>query len=353
MTDLTASLCERVRSARAEGTPLRIRGGDSKRLWLGRPCAEDNTLDLAQHRGVVAWEPGELVLVARAGTTITELEALLATEGQVLAFEPPVGGGTATLGGTLASNCSGPARPWNGAVRDAVLGVKLLTGTGECLNFGGRVVKNVAGYDVSRLQAGALGSLGVITEVSLKLMPAPEASRTLALELDAETALGHMTRSAREPMPLTGACWLDGRLFLRLSGAAAAVEASARRLGGDAVAPAEAPWHALREFAAGAQAAARPLWRVSLASNAPLPSAAAPLLVDWGGALRWFAAEDLDAFRYADEHGGHASLWWPPADWQDETAQPLSSTLQALHQRLKLAFDPERILNPGRLYRWL
>ena len=353
MTDLTESLCERVRNACAAGTPLSIRGGDSKRRWLGRSCAQDNTLDLAQHRGVVAWEPGELVLVARAGTTITELESILATEGQVLSFEPPACGGTATLGGTLATNCSGPARPWSGAVRDAVLGVKLLTGSGECLNFGGRVVKNVAGYDVSRLQAGALGSLGAITEVSLKVMPATEATQTLGLELDAETALGHITRSAREPMPLTGACWLDGRLFLRLSGAAAAVDASARSLGGDAVAPADAPWHALREFSAGAQAGGEPLWRVSLAGNAPLPSGAAPLLIDWGGALRWFAADGFDAFRYAGEHGGHASLWWPGADWQGETAQPLSPTLQALHQRLKLAFDPERILNPGRLYSWL
>ena len=353
MTDLTQSLGEQLRSAQEAGTPLRIRGGDSKRLWLGRPCAEEHTLDLAQHRGVVAWEAGELVLVARAGTPITELEALLATAGQVLAFEPPAGGGKATLGGTLASNCSGPARPWNGAVRDAVLGVKMLTGTGACLNFGGRVVKNVAGYDVSRLQAGALGSLGVITEVSLKVMPAPETSQTLALELDAEPALAYMTRSAREPAPLTGACWLDGRLFLRLSGAAAAVEASARRWGGDLVAPAEAPWQALREFSAGAQARGEPLWRVSLAGNAPLPSGAAPLLIDWGGALRWFAAEGFDAFAYAGEYGGHASLWWPPADWQGETAQPLSPPLQALHQRLKLAFDPQRILNPGRLYSWL
>jgi len=151
LTDQTEALCERVRAAQAAGSPLRIRGGDSKRLWLGRPCAEDNVLDLTEHRGVVAWEPGELVLVARAGTAITELTEMLATEGQVLAFEPPACGGRATLGGTLASNCSGPARPWSGAVRDAVLGVKLLTGRGECLNFGGRVVKNVAGYDISRL----------------------------------------------------------------------------------------------------------------------------------------------------------------------------------------------------------
>ncbi|MDO8863066.1 glycolate oxidase subunit GlcE [Haliea sp. E1-2-M8] len=353
MTDLIETLCDRVRSARAAGTPLRIRGGDSKRQWLGRPCAEENILDLAQHRGVVAYEPGELVLVARAGTPIAELTEVLAAEHQVLAFEPPAGGGRATLGGTLASNCSGPARPWSGAVRDAVLGVKLLTGQGECLNFGGRVVKNVAGYDVSRLQAGALGSLGVIAEVSLKVMPAPEATRTLALERDAEAALADMSRYARESTPLTGACWLQGRLFLRLSGAAAAVEASARRWGGDTVTAKDAPWHALGEFAAGAQAAAKPLWRVSLAGNAPLPSGAMPLLIDWAGALRWFAADGFDAFRYAGDHGGHAALWWPPAGWEDETAQPLSPTLQSLHQQLKMAFDPDRILNPGRLYSWL
>ncbi len=353
MTDHIDALCDRVRSARAAGSPLRIRGGDSKRQWLGRPCAENNVLDVAQHRGVVAYEPGELVLVARAGTPIAELTEVLARENQVLAFEPPTCGGRATLGGTLASNCSGPARPWSGAIRDAVLGTKLLTGRGECLNFGGRVVKNVAGYDVSRLQAGALGSLGVITEVSLKVMPAPEASHTLALELDAEAALAYMNRCAREPAPLSGACWLQGRLFLRLSGAAAAVESCALRWGGERVAPCDAPWQALQEFATGIQAAATPLWRVSLAGNAPLPSTIEPLLIDWAGALRWFAANGFDAFSYASEHGGHASLWWSGADWSGETSQPLSAPLQSLHQRLKMAFDPERILNPGRLYSWL
>ncbi|MEQ9465007.1 MAG: glycolate oxidase subunit GlcE [Haliea sp.] len=352
MTDLVEVLCERVRSARETGAALSIRGGDSKRLWQGRPCSAD-TLDVASHRGVVAYEPGELVLVARAGTAISELTGILAEEGQALAFEPPACGGRATLGGTLATNCSGPARPWNGAVRDAVLGVQLINGRGECLNFGGRVMKNVAGYDVSRLQAGALGSLGVITEVSLKVMPQPEATHTLALELDAERALQQMSLCAREPAPLTGACWLEGQLFLRLAGAAAAVEATARRWGGASVAPAAAPWQALREFAAGAQAAAAPLWRVSVAGNAPLPPGIAPLLIDWAGALRWFPAEGFDAWRHASEQGGHAALWWPAADSAADTAQPLAAPLQALHQRLKMAFDPERILNPGRLYSWL
>ncbi len=352
MTDLIEPLCEQVRLARASATPLSIRGGDSKRLWLGRPCAGE-TLEVGQHRGVVAYEPGELVLVARAGTAVSELNRILAAEGQVLGFEPPTCGGQATLGGTLATNCSGPARPWQGAVRDAVLGVQLINGRGECLNFGGRVMKNVAGYDVSRLQAGALGSLGVITEVSIKVLPRPEATQTLALEVDAQGALERMVRYAGEPAPLTGACWLEGRLFLRLAGAAAAVEATARRWGGASVGAADTPWQALREFAAGPQAGATPLWRVSIAGNAPLPPDPAPLIIDWAGALRWFPADGFDAWRYAGDHGGHASLWWPSAGNTGETAQTLAPPLQKLHQRLKTAFDPERILNPGRLYGWL
>ena len=199
--DISLQLQETVGEAARRNQPLYISAGGSKRELCGRAC-EARELDVSGHRGVVNYEPGELVLSARAGTPLTEIEALLQGEGQVLAFEPPVFAGKATLGGTLASNLSGPARPWAGSVRDMVLGVQLINGAGELLNFGGRVMKNVAGYDVSRLQSGALGTLGVMTEITLKVLPAQESSLTLSYEMGALDALDLMHRSAARAAPL-------------------------------------------------------------------------------------------------------------------------------------------------------
>ncbi|PLW82644.1 glycolate oxidase subunit GlcE [Kineobactrum sediminis] len=356
MTDLSQHLCEQVVAARAAGEPLYIRGADSKRLWHGHNCTA-GVLDVADHKGIVDYQPGEMVLVARAGTPVAEIEHALAAQGQMLAFEPPLCAGRGTIGGTLACNSSGPGRPWGGSIRDAVLGVQLISGKGHLLNFGGRVMKNVAGYDVARLQAGALGSLGIISQISLKVMPQPETVATLALEMDAKTALDTMLRRANEPKPLSAACWFDGCLYLRLSGAESAVSRTAAAWGGDCVAPEATPWEALREYrlaAFGDQS----LWRVSLRSDAPLPEARPPLLVDWGGALRWFSTDGEGTAaaltRYAASHGGYAGLFRPGVE---STGMPdipqLNPVQQRLHLRLKQAFDPDRILNPGRLYSWL
>ncbi len=236
MADICDQIIESIEAARRNREPLSIVAGASKR-FLGR-TSNGSPLEVAAHEGIVSYEPGELVLAARAGTRLTEIEATLAERGQALQFEPPSFDGAATIGGTLACNMSGPARPWSGSVRDAVLGIELVTGRAERLRFGGRVMKNVAGFDVSRLQAGALGAFGVITEVSLKVLPRPRHTVTLVRALDAADAIVHMNKLAGTAKPMSGACWHDGSLYVRFSGAESAVEAAAGQRGGERLDPA-------------------------------------------------------------------------------------------------------------------
>lgn len=352
MSDTAAELAERVAAAHAAGTPLSIAGGDTK-TFFGRD-AEGERLDVGAHRGIVIYEPNELVITARAGTPLVELDAALAEHGQRLAFEPPRLAGRATLGGTLACNASGPARPWAGSIRDAVLGVRLINGRGEALAFGGRVMKNVAGFDVSRLQAGALGAFGVMTEITVKVMPAHTATETRVFELDAHAAVEHMNALARHPEPIMGAAWLDGRMHVRLAGGERAVAAAVHRLGGEQAADGEAFWQRLRELELGPLASQGPVWRFSIRSTAALPGLDSDALIDWGGAQR-FVARDLDADearRLAADAGGHATLY-RGGDRGGEVHHPPGAPLEQLHTRLKAAFDPERILNRGRLYSWL
>ncbi len=342
-----------LRHARDSRRPVTISGGNSKRHLAGRECEYD-PLEIAGHRGIVDYQPQELVITARAGTPLTEITASLQENKQILSFEPPLFNGNATLGGTLACNLSGPARPWGGSIRDMVLGVQLINGKCEQLNFGGRVMKNVAGYDVSRLQAGALGTLGVLTEVSLKVLPRPEKTLTLRYAMAAPDAIGYMNRRAGEPKPLSGAFWLDGHLHLRLSGAATAVDKTAAQWGGDMLEADTAIWEGLREMALPFFAGDAPLWRFAVRSSAPVKPDFGPILIDWCGAQRWVRGEhSLAALqRAAVEAGGHVTLF-RGGDRSAEVRSPLNAVEQGLQQRLKHAFDPDGILNPGRLYSWL
>lgn len=351
--DLSAQIAAQVRDAAGRGQAVYIQGGGSKRALLGRECPAP-VLDVSGHSGVTDYQPSELVLTARAGTPLTALQAVLEEHGQELPFDPPLFDGRATLGGTLACNLSGPARPWNGSARDLVLGVQLINGSGELLRFGGKVMKNVAGYDVSRLQAGALGTLGVLSEISLKVLPRAQHTMTLTYDMPASEALTAMNRRAATAAPLSGACWLDGKLYLRLAGEAGAVTHTARNWGGETVADGDDFWRELRELRLPCFAGDAPLWRLSVKSTSTLADAPEPVLIDWCGAQRWLRGEfQLEALQqHAASAGGNATL----VRGGDRVAEvrPLPDPVsRRLQQRLKHSFDPRGIFNPGRLYGWL
>ncbi|MEO8135067.1 MAG: glycolate oxidase subunit GlcE [Betaproteobacteria bacterium] len=342
---------ERVRAAQGAGTPLRIRGGGTKDFY-GERC-EGEVFDVSGHAGIIDYDPTELVITARGGTRLSEIEAAMQEAGQMLAFEPPRYGAEATLGGCVATGLSGPRRPYAGAVRDFVLGVRVLDGKGDDLRFGGRVMKNVAGFDVSRLMTGALGTLGVLLEVSLKCLPCPKAETTLAFSVSAPEAVRIMNEWGGQPLPLSATAWHDGRLTVRLAGAEAAVRAARQKLGGDEVPDAHAWWQSLREQTMAFYATASQLWRLSVKSTVPFTDLGGFQMIEWGGAVRWLnSASVLDTVtlrEWAQDNGGHATLYRTAAR-ASHVFHPLQPALLAIHQRLKGTFDPAGILNRGRMY---
>jgi len=346
--DLSRMLQEQVRAAIDARRPLNIVGGNTKAFYGRAPQGEP--IEVAKHSGIVSYEPTELVITARAGTPLQEIEQSLAAEHQMLPFEPPHFGGSASLGGTIACNLSGPRRPHAGAARDLVLGTRLLNGRGEVLRFGGEVMKNVAGYDVSRLMAGALGTLGILLAVSVKVLPRPETEITLLQETEPEQALERLHAWAREPLPISGSCYRDGVLSVRLSGTGGAVSEARDRIGGDEDAEGESFWQAVKEQQLPFFGLPGPLWRLSIASDAPPMALPGDWLYEWGGALRWLKSEaPAGAIRAAAEAaGGHATLF--RGGDRDRAFHPLSTGLLRLHRNLKQAFDPHGIFNPGRMY---
>lgn len=358
MTDISVDLLAQVKDAIRLGRPLHIVGGGTKAQLLGRDISAKNhhQISVSEHSGIVSYEPSELVLTARAGTSIEEIESALAEHNQVLSFEPPQLEG-ATLGGGLATNISGPARPWRSSFRDMVLGVKVINGRGEHLRFGGQVMKNVAGYDLARLQAGALGSLGLITEISLKVLPRLGTSRTLAVDIDQQDAINIMNSIAATPAPLSGAAWLGGRLYLRFSGVTKAVEAASSDSSlpsGQILDDDHGFWDGLRnldnQFFLGDQ----PLWRFSVKSTADTFLGGTPCLMDWAGAQRWFRGEfnfeELESL--ANQAGGHVCLY-RGGNRSGEVRQSLEAVQRNIQKQIKLAMDPGAIFNPGILYAWM
>lgn len=348
--DLTKELQTRVLAAIESGTRLEIRGSGTKH-FLGRtPSGEP--LDVAGHAGIVNYQPKELVVTARCGTTLESLETTLAEQGQMLSFEPPRFGPDATLGGTIACGLSGPARPYAGAARDLVLGARVLNGRGQVLRFGGEVMKNVAGYDLSRLMTGAYGTLGLLLDLSLKVMPIPAASRTLAQEQPPDEAIRLMNAWAGTPLPVTATCWDGERLYVRLAGTAAAVAQAAATISGETVEDQDEFWHTrIREQGHDFFAGEAPLWRLSLPSAAAHSDLPGRQLIEWGGAQRWYQGEsNMQAVREAAvAAGGHATLF-RGGDRDGDVFQPLAPSLMAIHRNLKQAFDPEGLFNPGRLF---
>ncbi|WP_455828228.1 glycolate oxidase subunit GlcE [Pseudomonas capeferrum] len=342
--DMSQDLLEQVNQALTLNTPLRIQGSNSKAM-LGRPVAGE-IVDTRGHRGIVSYDPTELVLTARAGTPLQEIEAALFEAGQMLPCEPPHLGAGATLGGVVAAGLSGPRRPWAGSVRDYVLGTRVITGHGKLLRFGGEVMKNVAGYDVSRLMAGSFGCLGLLTEVSLKVLPRPRQCLSLRMPMARHQALAELAEWGQQPLPISAACHDGEALYLRLEGGEGSVQSARQRLGGEVLD--SQFWSDLREQRLAFFDGAEPLWRLSL----PIATAELDLpgrqLIDWGGAQRWLkSSAPAAAIReLVAKAGGHATGYAPG----EHSSAPLPAALMRYHHALKRQLDPQGLFNPGRLY---
>lgn len=343
-----------VRAADADRVRLRLHGGRTKDFYGERGGGEP--LDLRTVAGIVAYEPTELVVTARCGTPLAELEAALAARRQYLAFEPPHFGPGATVGGMVAAGLSGPRRASAGAVRDYVLGAVLMSAQGELLQFGGQVMKNVAGYDVSRMLAGSLGILGPIVQVSLKVMPLPAAEASVTMTAGLRDALALMNRWGGQPLPISATAWTGGELRLRLSGARAAVDAGVRRFvdehGAGAIDADEAAafWSGLREQTDPFFDGEQPLWRLSVPSTAQAFEFPGRQLIEWGGALRWFRTDaDPATVRQAAATVGGSATLFRARDRSPGVFPPLAAPVLELHRRIKREFDPRGLFNPGRL----
>ena len=350
---MSSAVIEQFRERLRAGQPLRIRGGGSKDFYGNALSGE--VLDTREHTGIVNYEASELVITAKAGTPLAELKSALAERRQWLPFEPPEFAAGSTVGGMVAAGLSGPGRLAHGAVRDYILGVTLMDGEGRVLKFGGEVMKNVAGFDVSRLMAGSLGSLGLLLEVSIKVLPVPVAETTLRIPMSEVDALAAINRWAGQPLPITATTWVAGELFVRLAGADAAVKAAVPQVGAGntamaTIAASDAPWAALRDHTHDFFAGDAPLWRLALPTTTPALNLGASL-IEWGGGQRWLRGE-LDAERLralAREHGGHATRF-RGGDKNIAALQPLDPVALRLHQELKRRFDPQGVFNPGRLF---
>lgn len=360
--DLSSIIQEQVEEAYRTESPLTITGNDTKHFY--GQAIQGTPLIISQHRGVINYEPTELVITARAGTPLNEIDELLEEHGQQLAFEPPHfkinnldnnEQQIATLGGTIACGISGPARANNGAARDFVLGCEVINGKGEQLKFGGQVMKNVAGYDVSRLICGSFGTLAAILNVSLKVLPKPETTISLGFALSREDAYKKLNTLNNKPYPITASCYYDGQLTVRLAGNEKAVKATQNKLGGELIENSSQFWHSIREQQHSFFNTDQPLWRISTKPTSTLnidTDKKTGYLSEWHGALHWIKTNTPANIlrQHVEQLGGHATLF-RNARSQDEIFHPLSTPLFNLHKKLKNAFDPKNILNRNKMYK--
>ncbi len=349
-----AEFTDRIKQANDNGEGLSIVGGGSKE-FMGHPSSGEE-VNLSEYSGILSYEPSELVITARAGTSLTELQSCLSESGQILAFEPPSYNQHSTIGGAVASGISGSRRPYTGSVRDYVLGIRCLNGCGELLSFGGQVIKNVAGYDVSRLMTGAYGTLGVLLDISLKVIPQPEFETAFTIPMELETALQKMHVWVAEAIPISAAAYDQGCLKIRLSGKESTVSAASDKLSFASSDQIELNYwsqldnHQLDFFTDLEQT----LWRLSVPSNTVPLKISGEWLIDWGGAQRWLKSrQSAKKIRtMVEEHGGHATLI-RGGKRDIERFHPLNPQLKQLHQRIKNAFDPNKVLNSGRMYSYI
>ena len=375
--DDAKNLISQVKQAYENKTPISIEGNGTKR-HLGHSINSEHTvISTREHSGILNYEPVELVMTARAGTTLAEIDSVLGANQQTLACDPARFNGQATIGGSLATNQAGPSRPWTGSLRDHVLGVNLINGKGEQLRFGGKVMKNVAGYDVSRLQAGAMGTLGLMTEISFKVLPIANATMTVKQAISQADAIKAMNQLAGQPTPLSAASWVSGDLYLQFSGAQIAVNKILETMTSDnhnaeilSLELASSFWSKLRDqkldffnnFSSD-----QSLWRFSINPTASDDFSNSiddkAWLADWGGALRWlkgdFDQEQLS--KWAHSHGGEVTLFAKNESHIESvftgagqiTLPPMNPVVQRIQSNIKNSFDPHHILNVGRLYHWI
>jgi len=352
MSDQSLTLQENIVEAFQQQQAVQIIGGNTKFFYGRTPSGKP--LNVSEHSGITNYEPTELVITARGGTKLSEIESLLAENNQMLAFEPPYFGKTATLGGTIACNLSGPRRPYAGAARDYVLGITLLNGKGEILHFGGEVMKNVAGYDVSRLMAGAMGTMGILLEISLKVLPCSDDECTLIKELDEASALKSIAHYSRKALPISASLYDGNKLYIRLCGTSQSVAKAKQKIGGDTLPAKDNFWQIISEHRHAFFNSDMPLWRLSVAPNTRPLRLDGKSLLDWGGAQRWLLSEEpIEKIQHVvEKEGGHAVLF-RNGDHDGEVFQVLPEKMLHIHRELKRAFDPESILNPGRMYKVL
>ncbi|HJN53011.1 MAG: glycolate oxidase subunit GlcE [Pseudomonadales bacterium] len=351
--DLAGAVEQACRAERA----LNIAAGRTKDFLGNRPDVDCQLLDISGHTGILQYDPSELILRARAGTRLAEIEELLADHGQMLPFEPPHFGPAATLGGCVAAGLSGPRRAYTGAVRDFVLGVTIINGNGEILSFGGQVMKNVAGYDVSRLMVGSMGTLAVILDVSLKVLPLPQLEKTRVLECGSENAIETMCAlcgSCRPPYPVSATCYYGEQLYVRLSSTENAVQTAIEKIGGEGLEHDQRFWQEVREQRHAFFESSMNFWRLSMPPATPYRLSAGSL-IEWGGAQRWLKSDAAVDVRTQIEVG-HATLFRRSSDAQDHASSqqifhPLSAELMQIHRRLKQSFDPHGLFNKGRMFR--
>jgi len=349
-SDLSTHIQKQLEHAFDNNTAVNIKGHGSKDFYGRRTDGSLTTLETIQHSGIIDYQPTELVITARCGTPIAEVESTLAAENQMLAFEPPQFNHRGSIGGMVACGLSGPARPYSGSLRDAVLGITCLNGKAEKLSYGGQVIKNVAGYDISRLMTGAMGTLGVILDASIKVMPKPESELTLKLEKDASQAIQTWQKLGKQALPISASCHFDDTLYIRLSGNIAAVKHATAIIGGEVDKNGNNFWQSLRDQQHDFFNHSQPLWRLSLAPATLALNLAGKTLTDWAGAQRWIKTdESANVIRsLCESHGGHATLF-NPVDNNIEAFHPLAPGIAILHTQLKQAFDPAGILNPMRM----
>jgi len=351
MEQVLTGFRDRIVAASNAGSPLRLRGNGTKD-WYGQQL-QGEVLDTTAYTGIVDYDPTELVITARCGTNLREIGKALSAHNQMLAFEPMRFDGMATIGGIVAAGLSGPRRMAVGAVRDFVLGAVMMDGRGEVLHFGGQVMKNVAGYDVSRLLTGSLGTLGLILEVSVKVLPKPVAQQSLQFSMTEAKALHQMNVWGGQPLPISASCWYQGQLTVRLSGARAAVDAAIIKMGGEVLVDADAFWDQLREHQGAFFAeSTEGLWRLSVPSATAVLQLPGETLTEWGGAQRWLKLAPgqtvpREALQAAGR--GHATLF-RGGDKAQGVFTPLASPLDRIHRELKKQFDPAGVFNRGRLY---